>query len=79
MTPKEKYDEIFRQTFLLTNEEVLSDKDVLNTESWNSVEHMTFICAMEDAFGISIADDEIMSCTSYLAGMELLRKHGVNL
>lgn len=79
MTLKEKYDEIFRQTLLLTDEEELADKDVLNTEGWNSVEHMTLICAMEDAFGISIADDEIMNCTSYLACMELLRKYGVDL
>ena len=79
MTPKEKYDALYRRMFLLADEQILADKDVLNTESWNSVEHMAFICAMEDALGISIAENEIMNCTSYQAGMELLRKHGVNL
>ena len=79
MAPKEKYDQLFRQIFLLSDEDILEDKDVLNTENWNSVEHMTFICAMEDAFGISIANDEIMNCTSYKTGLELLHKHGVKL
>jgi acyl carrier protein len=34
-------------------------------EQWDSVRHMNLVIALEDAFGITIPDDEVASMTSY--------------
>ena len=32
---------------------------------WDSVRHMNLVIALEEAFGISVPDDEVASMTSY--------------
>ena len=34
-------------------------------EQWDSIRHMNLVIALEDAFGITIPDDEVASMTSY--------------
>lgn len=34
-------------------------------EQWDSVRHMNLVIALEEAFGITIPDDEVASMTSY--------------
>jgi acyl carrier protein len=41
------------------------DTSTDTVEQWDSVRHMNLIIALEDAFGITIPDDEVASLTSY--------------
>ena len=46
---------------------------------WDSIGQMSLIALVEDAFSIELEPEELMSFTSYSAGIEILKNHGVNL
>ena len=78
MNKQKKVDTIFRKTFLLGPEEPLEDKDVLNVEAWNSIEHFAFITEIEREFKIELRQEDIVAMTSYSAVLDILRKYGVS-
>jgi acyl carrier protein len=41
------------------------DTSTDTVDQWDSVRHMNLIIALEDAFGITIPDEEVASLTSY--------------
>jgi acyl carrier protein len=45
--------------------------------SWDSVGHMNLIASLEDAFDIMLETDDIVDFSSYEAGMEILKKYGI--
>ncbi len=42
-----------------------TDFSMDTVEQWDSLRHMTLVLAIEDAFGISIPDDEAANITSW--------------
>lgn len=48
-----------------------------SVERWDSIGQMSLIALIEDAFGIELEPDEIMSFISYDAGLEILKNHGI--
>lgn len=79
MTIRERYDVIFRNSLMLPPEEPLRNLDMMSVPSWNSVEHFSMICALEEEFGITLHESEIMAFTSYEKGIEILKNHGVQV
>lgn len=49
-----------------------------SVERWDSIGQMSLIALIEDAFGIELEPDEMMTFTSYDAGLEILKNHGVD-
>ena len=46
-------------------------------ENWDSIGQMGLVALVEDAFSIELEPEELMSFTSYEAGIEILKNHGV--
>lgn len=48
-----------------------------SVDNWDSIGQMSIVALVEDAFGIELDPNELMGFTSYTAGLEILKKHGV--
>ena len=78
MTNLEKYQDVFCKTFDV-------DKSALNEEFtpkhvavWDSMAHMTLIDALEAAFDVMFEPDDLINYGSYLNGIEILKRYGVD-
>jgi acyl carrier protein len=77
MTNKEKYDQVFIDTFLIEKDVLQNDLAYNSIPKWDSVGHMTMIAGMESAFDIMMETDDIIDFSSHTKGMEILSKYGV--
>ncbi|GAB7217540.1 acyl carrier protein [Dickeya oryzae] len=78
MTNLEKYNQIFVQTFEIS-EDVLPGYKYQDTASWDSVGHMSMISSLEEAFDIMMDTEDIIDFSSYEKGKEILSKYDVIL
>jgi acyl carrier protein len=79
MTSREKYDNVFRESLGLRTEQ-LDDALVYNSvKAWDSVGHMAMMASIEATFEIVLETDDIIAFNSYVGGMGILRKYGVQL
>ncbi|MBP2848795.1 acyl carrier protein [Dickeya oryzae] len=76
MTNLEKYNQIFVQTFEVS-EEVLPGYKYQDTASWDSVGHMSMISSLEETFDIMMDTEDIIDFSSYEKGKEILSKYDV--
>jgi len=76
MTNKEKYQEVFKETFGINVNE-LENLQYQSIPSWDSVGHMNLIASLEDTFDIMLETDDIVDFNSYKKGIEILKKNGV--
>lgn len=74
MTNLEKYNQVFCETFEITNDQ-LSGLKYQDIQAWDSVGHMTLVANLEDAFDIMMETDDIIDLSSYEKGMEILGKN----
>ncbi len=79
MTPKEKYDQAFMESFSIDKQALNDTLDYNAVEEWDSVGHMTLIGLLEDTFDIAMDMDDIIDFSSYNKGYEILEKYGVTL
>lgn len=79
MNNKEKYDEVFRNSFSL-DQSNLDDKLVYESVTeWDSVGHMGMIAELEETFDIMLETDDIIDFSSYKKGMEILSKYNIDI
>ena len=79
MTNLEKYNNIFVDVF---GAKVVQLGDNYTKEivaEWDSVHQLTIVSLMEETFDIMLDPEDIMACTSYNAGKEILARYGVEL
>ena len=79
MTNLEKYNDIFVQVF---GADVAQHGDKCSKETisaWDSVHQLNIISLMEEAFDLMLDPEDIMACTSYNAGRDILLKNGIEL
>ena len=76
MTNIEKYNQVFIETFGIT-EDVLPTLVYQGIKEWDSVGHMTLIANLEDAFDIMMEMDDIVDLSSFEKGKELLGKYDI--
>ena len=79
MTPKEKYDQAFMESFSIDKQALNDSLEYNSVEEWDSVGHMTLIGLLEDTFEIAMDMDDIIDFSSYNKGHEILEKYGVTL
>ena len=79
MTPKEKYDQAFMESFSIDKQALNDTLEYNSVEEWDSVGHMTLIGLLEDTFEIAMDMDDIIDFSSYNKGYEILEKYGVTL
>jgi len=78
MTNIEKFKNAFAEGLEIPVEEV-ENATMENVVKWDSIGQMSLIAIIEDAFGIEFEPDEVMRFTSYVAGVDILKSHNIEL
>ena len=79
MTNLEKYNDIFAQVFGAKVEELGENYCKETVSAWDSVHQLNIISLMEETFDLMLDPEDIMACTSYNAGKEILAKNDIEL
>jgi len=79
MSSKEKYNEVFMETFSLDADKLNDKLEYNSIEAWDSIGHMQMIAELEDAFEIEFEMDDIIDFSSYHKGVEIIAKYGIEL
>jgi len=77
MDNKQKYDQIFIETFNIEKRVLEDNLEYNSIREWDSVGHMGLIAAMEERFKIMLEMDDIVDFSSYQKGMEILAKYDI--
>lgn len=78
MSNIEKLKEAFVEGLEISIEEVES-ATMESVDKWDSIGQMSLVAIIEDAFGIEFEPDEVMQFTSFEAGKEILKNHGIEI
>lgn len=80
MTNLEKYHKILRTNLGIKEEDMNDDVMVFNRyPKWNSVAHMEIVSDLEEGFGVQFQTLDVTSFHTYSAGIEILKKLGVDI
>ena len=79
MTNLEKYNDIFVQVFGVKPEELGEKFSKESVPAWDSVHQLNIISLLEESFDLLLEPEDIMACTSYNAGKEILLRNGVEI
>ena len=79
MTNIEKYNEIFAEVFGADASQLGDSYGKETVAEWDSVHQLNIITLMEDTFDLLLDPEDIMACTNYKAGKEILAKNGIEL
>ncbi len=74
----EKLKEAFVEGLEIPMEEV-ETATMEGVDKWDSIGQMSLVAIIEDAFGIEFEPDEVMQFTSFEAGKEILKNHGIEM
>lgn len=79
MTNLEKYNDIYVQVFGADVAQLGENYNKETVSEWDSVHQLNIISLMEETFDLMLDPEDIMACTSYNAGKEILTHNGVEL
>ncbi len=71
----EKYDQAFITAFDVDSKILGTDLKYESIQEWDSIGHMALIAELEDAFEISMEMDDIIDFSSYVKGIDILKKY----
>ena len=77
MTNLEKYNNAFIETLGVTEDVLNENFTFKDVPAWDSVAHLSLITALEDEFDVMFEADDILHYGSYLNGIEILKRYGV--
>lgn len=78
MTNLERYRKVLAETLKLSDEELSSLEDS-EKGCWDSFSQMNLIAALEEEFSLECSLDDMADFISYRAGLDILRRHSVEL
>lgn len=79
MSNREKYINAFVEGLEMNPEAVNESLEYQGVPQWDSVGHMALIASLEDAFEIMMDTDDIIDFSSYIKGIEILKKYDINI
>lgn len=79
MTNLEKYNAIFEEVFGASVEQLGDSYSQETVSEWDSVHQLNIITLIEENFDLMLDPEDIMACTSYNAGKNILAKNGIQL
>lgn len=79
MTNLEKYNDIYVQVFGADVAQLGENYNKETVSEWDSVHQLNIISLMEETFDLMLDPEDIMACTGYNAGKEILARNGVEL
>ena len=77
MTNREKYDQVFIDSFSVTTDQLNDGLVYQSVQQWDSIGHMGMVANLEEAFDIMLETDDIIDFGSYTKGIEILAKYDV--
>jgi len=77
MTNREKYDQVFIDSFSVTSDQLNESLVYQSVQQWDSIGHMGMVAALEEAFDIMLETDDIIDFGSYTKGIKILAKYDV--
>ena len=75
MDTKLTYDQVFMDSFSISEDQLCADLEYNSIQEWDSVGHMAMIANLEDAFDIIMEMDDIIDFSSYAEGKKILEKY----
>lgn len=73
----EKLKEAFIQAIYVSPQDDFDSLVYGQTPGWDSVAHMTLVAAIEEAFDIMLATDDVIGMSSFAKAKEIVSKNGV--
>ena len=73
-----KYNDVFCQTFKVSESVLDENFTFKGIQQWDSVSHLSLISNLEECFDVLFETDDILHYESYLNGIEILKKYGVS-
>ncbi len=74
----DKLKEAFVEGLEISIEEV-ETATMESVDKWDSIGQMSLIAIIEEVFSIEFEPDEVMQFTSFEAGKEILKNHGIEM
>jgi len=78
MTNLEKYQQAFKETFMVDDDK-LANLKYQDIPEWDSVGHMALMASIEEAFNISLEIDDVIDFSSYEYGKSMLSKYNIDI
>lgn len=69
--------EIMSRVFETAIDEINDDASPDTIEKWDSLHHLFLVLALEEHFGITFSEEEIVEMLNYVLVIETLKKKGV--
>lgn len=79
MTNLEKYKNAFVEGLEISIDVVKDGLEYQGIPQWDSVGHMGLIASLEEAFDIMMDTDDIIDFSSFVKGIEILKKYNVQM
>ena len=79
MTNLEKYNAIFTEVFGAIVDQLGENYSKETVSEWDSVHQLNIISLLEETFDLMLDPEDIMACTSYNAGKEILAKNDIEI
>jgi len=79
MSIKKKYQDIFCRSLSLDKTKFNENIKYNEVPEWDSIGHMALIAALEEGYKINFETDDIVDFSSFMKGVEILKKYNVNV
>jgi acyl carrier protein len=78
-TMEQKLKQIMANIFETEEDEITDESSMDSIEKWDSLKHINLIIAIEEQFGISIDEEEMIEMTCFAKIKHILRNNGVEI
>lgn len=78
MNNLEQYKKIFEEIFEVEEQFLDENFTFKDIDKWDSLTHLNLITTLEETFDVMFDTEDILHYGSYLNGIEILKKYGVN-
>lgn len=76
---KNLYNSAFYETLSIENGKDISKLKYQDIDEWDSIGHMSLISNLEEKFKISFETDDIVDFSSYIKGIDILKKYKIEV
>ena len=76
---EQKLKQIMSNLFEIEEDEITDESSIHSIENWDSLKHINLIIAIEEEFGISIDEEEMVEMTSFVDIKRILRERGFEI
>ena len=74
---EKKLKKIISNIFGISEDKITDDTSTENVEKWDSLNHINLILSIEEQFGITISEDEMIEMTSFVNIKKILSVKGI--